>query len=81
MHQRGLEFSHEKTRITHIEDGFDFLGQTIRRFRNGKVLIKPSRRSIRTFLSPIQETIDNSGGMTAGDLIRRLNRQIKGWSM
>ena len=39
-----------------LEDGFDFLGQTIRRHRNGKVLIKPSRRSSKTFLAKIQET-------------------------
>ncbi len=81
LQERGLELSHEKTRITHIEDGFDFLGQTIRRHRNGKILIKPSKQSVKTFLSKIQETIDNSGSMTAGDMIRRLNQQIKGWTM
>jgi RNA-directed DNA polymerase len=79
--ERGLELSHEKTRITHIEDGFDFLGQTIRRYPNGKVLTKPSKRSVQTFLAKIQETIDNSGSMTVGDMIRRLNQQIKGWTM
>jgi RNA-directed DNA polymerase len=77
LRQRGLELSHEKTRITHIEDGFDFLGQTIRRYRSGKVLTKPSKRSVKTFLAKVQETIDSSGGMTAVDLILRLNQQIK----
>jgi RNA-directed DNA polymerase len=81
LKERGLELSHEKTRITHIEDGFNFLGQTIRRHRNGKVLIKPSKRSVKTFLSRIQETIDRSGSLTAGDMIWRLNQQIKGWTM
>ena len=81
LRERGLELSHEKTRITHIKNGFDFLGQTVRRYRNGKVLIKPSKRSVKTFLAKIQETIDDSGSMTAGDLIRRLNQQIKGWTM
>jgi RNA-directed DNA polymerase len=81
LQERGLELSHEKTRITHIQDGFDFLGQTIRRHRSGKLLIKPSKRSVKTFLVKIQETIDNSGGMAAGDMIRRLNQQIKGWAM
>jgi RNA-directed DNA polymerase len=81
LQERGLELSHEKTSITHIEDGFDFLGQTIRRHRSGKILIKPSKRSVKTFLAKIQETIDNSGSMTAGDMIRRLNQQIKGWTM
>jgi len=66
LSERGLELSHEKTRVTHIEDGFDFLGQTIRRRRDGKVLIKPSRRSIKTFLSKVQETVDGSGGHGGG---------------
>src|SRR5262249_55105110 len=79
--ERGLELSHEKTRITRVEDGFDFLGQTLRRYRNGKVLIKPWQRSIKTFLSKIQETIDGSGSRTAGELVQRLNQQIKGWTM
>jgi len=81
LKERGLELSHEKTRITHIENGFDFLGQTIRRYGNGKVIIKPSKRNVKTFLAKIQETIDNSGSMTVGDMIRRLNQQIKGWTM
>ncbi|MBV8397824.1 MAG: group II intron reverse transcriptase/maturase, partial [Acetobacteraceae bacterium] len=79
--ERGLELSHEKTRITHVEEGFDFLGQNVRRDRCGKVLIKPSSPSVQTFLSPIQETIDHSGRLTAGEMIQRLNQQIKGWTM
>src|SRR4029077_17179368 len=66
LKKRGLELSHEKTRITHVEEGFDFLGQNVRRYRCGKVLTKPSSQSIKTFLSKIQETIDNSGSLTAG---------------
>src|SRR5215467_5674480 len=77
LRERGLELSHEKTRITHLDDGFDFLGQTVRRLANGKVLIKPSKRSVKTFLSKIQTTLDESGGQTVGELIRRLNQQIK----
>jgi RNA-directed DNA polymerase len=81
LKDRGLELSHEKARITHVEAGFDFLGQNVRRYRCGKVLTKPSSRSVRTFLSKVQETIDNSGCLTAGDMTRRLNQQIKGWTM
>ena len=81
LHERGLALSHEKTRITHVEEGFDFLGQNVRRYRDGTVLTKPSTQNVKTFLSKIQETIDNSGSMTAGELIRRLNQQIKGGTM
>jgi RNA-directed DNA polymerase len=81
LKERGLELSHEKTQITHVEQGFDFLGQHVRRYRCGKVLIKPSSRNVTTFLTKIQETIDGSGSLTAGEMIRRLNQQIKGWTM
>jgi RNA-directed DNA polymerase len=81
LKERGLELSHEKTQITQIEAGFDFLGQNVRRSRCGKVLTKPSSQSVKTFLAKIQGTIDNSGSLTAGELIQRLNQQIKGWTM
>ena len=81
LKERGLELSHEKTQITHVEHGFDFLGQNVRRYRCGKVLTKPSARNVKTFLTKIRETIKNSGSQTAGEMIRRLNQQIKGWTM
>ncbi len=81
LRKRGLELSHEQTTITHLDDGFDFPGQTVRRFANGKVLIKPSKRSVKTFLSKIQETLDNSGGKTVRELILRLNQHLNGWTM
>ena len=80
--ERGLELSHEKTSITHITDGFDFLGQNVRRYPNGKVLLKPSRKNVRTFLGKIKETIKVYGGSaSAGDLVIRLNQQIQGWAL
>ncbi|MFC7632691.1 reverse transcriptase domain-containing protein [Paraburkholderia humisilvae] len=45
MAARGLELSEEKTRITNIAEGFDFLGQNVRKY-DGKLLIKPARKSI-----------------------------------
>jgi len=81
LKERGLELSHEKTRITHIEDGFDFLGQNVRRYPNGKLLLKPSKKNVRTFLGKIKETIKKDGGGTAGYLVIRLNQQIQGWAL
>jgi RNA-directed DNA polymerase len=43
LHERGLELSPVKTVITHVEKGFDFLGQNVRKYPNGKLLIKPSK--------------------------------------
>ena len=61
LKERGLELSHEKTQITHVEEGFDFLGQNVRRYRCGKVLTKPSAANVKTFLTKIRETIDELG--------------------
>lgn len=79
MSTRGLELSSEKTRITHIEDGFDFLGQTIRKY-NGKLLIKPAQKNVQAFLTKIRCIIKENKAVTAGDLISRLNPIIRGWA-
>ena len=47
---RGLELSPEKTRIVHIEEGFDFLGQHVRKY-NGKLIIKPARKAVKNVLA------------------------------
>ena len=79
MRERGLELSPEKTLITHIEDGFDFLGQHLRKY-NGKLLIKPSRKNIHTFLEGIRKTIKGNKQATTGNLIAQLNPKIRGWA-
>jgi RNA-directed DNA polymerase len=80
LHERGLELSPTKTVITHVEKGFDFLGQNVRKYPNGKLLIKPSKKNIKTFLDGIRGTIKAALGMSAADLIRWLNPKIRGWS-
>jgi RNA-directed DNA polymerase len=81
LKERGLELSHEKTSITHIDDGFDFLGQNVRRYGT-KLLLKPSRKNVRAFLAKIDDLIQHDGGhLTAGDLILRLNPMIRGWAL
>src|SRR2546429_7036828 len=79
MRERGLELSIEKTLITHIEDGFDFLGQHLRKY-NGKLLIKPSKKNIHTFLEGIRKVIKANKQATAGNLIAQLNPKIRGWA-
>jgi len=82
LSERGLRLSHEKTHITHIDDGFDFLGQNVRRYTNGKVLLKPAPKSVRTFLRGLREVIQNIGrSLSAGDLIQVLNLKIRGWTL
>src|SRR5216684_2065942 len=70
---RGLELSQEKTRITHIEQGFDFLGHNVRRYRNGKFLSKPSRQGVISFLRRIRGLIKANRTATQAGLIATLN--------
>jgi len=79
MKERGLTLSQEKTLITHIENGFDFLGQHLRKY-NGKLLITPSKKSIHTFLEDIRKVIKANKQATAGNLIAQLNPKIQGWA-
>jgi RNA-directed DNA polymerase len=79
LQERGLELSPEKTRITHITDGFDFLGQHIREY-NGKIIIKPSVKNFKTFLTNIREVIKGNAQAPAGYLITLLNPKIRGWA-
>ena len=80
MKERGLELSQEKTHITHITAVFDFLGQNIRKYKDGKVLVKPSKKSVKTFLTKIRKLIKESAQATAGHLIVQLNPIIRGWA-
>lgn len=76
--ERGLQLSEEKTVITHIEDGFDFLGKNIRKY-NGKLLIKPSKTSVKSFLEKVRSIIKGNKSTKQETLIRRLNPVIRGW--
>jgi RNA-directed DNA polymerase len=77
--KRGLRLSGEKTKITTIEDGFDFLGATVRKHK-GKLLIRPSKRNILDFLRELRRLIRTQRAATALDLIRQLNSKLRGWA-
>ena len=76
--QRGLQLSKEKTVVTHIDHGFDFLGWNFRRY-NEKLIIKPSKISIKRVKANIKEIITKHIGHTQDLLITRLNQVITGW--
>ncbi len=77
--ERGLELSQEKTKITHISEGFDFLGQNVRKY-DGKLLIKPSARNVKAFLDKVRETIKANRSTKQEALIDLLNPMIRGWA-
>ncbi|MDE7243115.1 MAG: group II intron reverse transcriptase/maturase [Oscillospiraceae bacterium] len=77
---RGLELSEEKTVITHIEDGFDMLGWTFRKFK-GKLIVKPSKKSVKAIIASLSETILRRGKAWKQEiLIEKLNQKIRGWA-
>jgi RNA-directed DNA polymerase len=83
MRERGLELSPEKTCVTHITDGFDFLGQNVRKYKTGKqhkLLIKPAQKNVHAHLEKIRDIIKKNQTLSAGRLILLLNPIIRGWA-
>ena len=77
--ERGLVLSPTKTRITPIEEGFDFLGVNIRKYRD-KLICKPAKSNGSAFLQDIRRTIKSNASVKAENLIRVLNPKIRGWA-
>src|SRR5260221_3510753 len=80
LRERGLILSQEKTVITHIENGFDFLGQNVRKY-HGKLLIKPSKESVQGLLEKVRTLVKANKQAPAGKLIVQLNPIIRGWAL
>jgi len=78
LRERGLELSEEKTKITHINQGFDFLGFNIRKYKD-RLLIKPEKQNVLSFVRNIKGIIKKHATIAAGDLIKMLNPKIIGW--
>jgi RNA-directed DNA polymerase len=77
--ERGLLLSPEKTKITHIDEGFDFLGWNIRKY-NGKLLMKPSKANVKAHLDKIREIIRGNKTAKQANLIGLLNPVLRGWA-
>lgn len=77
--QRGLKLSEEKTVITHIDDGFDFLGWNFRKFK-GKLIIKPSHKSMSKITKKLSGIVKENHASKQETLIRKLNEVIVGWA-
>ncbi len=79
LSERGLELSAEKTKITSMEDGFDFLGFYHRHY-NGKLLIKPSKKKVLDFCKRIGQNIAALNGKEQEVIIRKLNPTLRGFA-
>ena len=76
--ERGLRLSPSKTQIVHISKGFNFLGYSIRKY-NGKLIIKPSKESIRSFKRKAHQIFHKGRGGEAKYVVYKLNSLISGW--
>jgi RNA-directed DNA polymerase len=65
--------------MTHIQKGFDFLGQHIRKYGR-KLLITPAQKNVPAALAKIREIIEKNKSATQENLINRLNPVIRGWA-
>jgi RNA-directed DNA polymerase len=79
LEPRGLAFNEAKTRITHLDQGVDFLGFEIRRYR-GKLLTKPSKAALRRIRKRLSQEVTALRGANADAVIARLNPIITGWA-
>jgi RNA-directed DNA polymerase len=78
LKERGLALAPDKTRLTHIDEGFDFLGQNVRKYQ-GKLFTKPAKKNLHTFLGNIRQTVKTLRQAKAEKVINVLNPKILGW--
>ena len=79
LKERGLELSEQKTAITHIDKGFNFLGQTVRKFGD-KLLTYPAKSNVKALREKISLCINSALAFPQELLLRQLNPIIRGWA-
>jgi RNA-directed DNA polymerase len=90
LSKTGLTLSDEKTKITHIYDGFDFLGFNIRKYRGThqksnkpsdySLLIKPQRENVDKVLKGCKDIFVKNKASKQDSLILQLNPKLQGWA-
>jgi RNA-directed DNA polymerase len=76
---RGLAFNEDKTRIVNLDEGFDFLGFTVRRF-GAKLLIRPSKAALRRHRVRLRDEMRSLRGANAAMVLQRLTPIVRGWA-
>jgi len=76
--ERGLRLSPEKSKVTHVGQGFEFLGAHVRKYGR-KLMMKPAPGSLRGFLAGLRSFLKKHKGIATWKLIQELNRRIRGW--
>ena len=76
---RGLALNMEKTQIVNIQQGFPFLGFSIRHY-NGKCLCRPQKEKVLAFLARIRSWLRQNASVSPAAVIYHLNPILRGWS-
>ncbi|MDJ0746049.1 MAG: group II intron maturase-specific domain-containing protein [Xenococcaceae cyanobacterium MO_167.B27] len=79
LSDRGLELSEEKTKLAHIDEGFNFLGFNVRQY-GGKLLIKPQKEKVLSFCKKLGQIIKDNSSVKQEALIRKLNPVLRGFA-
>lgn len=77
---RGLAFTDEKTKIVSLQDGYDFLGFSIRRYRNGKLLIKPGKAAVKRVKHKLAGQMRRLRGQNASAVLAAICPITRGWA-
>jgi RNA-directed DNA polymerase len=81
----GLRLSPEKTLITHIDEGLDFLGWRIQRHQKrgtGKhyVYIYPAKKALVAIMAKVKAVCRKNTNQPLAVLLHQLNRMLRGWT-
>ena len=79
LEPRGLAFNDAKTRIAPLSEGFDFLGFNLRRYPNGKLLIKPSAKAVKRFRDRLAKEFHALRGSNVAAVLATITPVIRGW--
>lgn len=76
--ERGLQLSATKTKITHVTEGFDFLGWHVRKHK-AFLRIVPSKRNATTLYAKVRDRLRELRGAKQDDVVGALNPILRGW--
>ena len=79
LEPRGLAFNEAKTRVVPLSEGFDFLGFNLRRYLNGKLLIKPGAKAIKRFRDRLSKEFHALRGSNVAAVLATISPIIRGW--
>ena len=80
LEPRGLAFNEAKTRIVPLSEGFEFLGINLRRYPNGKLLIKPSATAIKRFRKRLAREFRALRGANVAAVLAKIVPITRGWA-